>query len=141
MAFKNLPIEVGPAGLSTSLHGRIITSLTSSTLFKLNERIAEYLPCDSDLCNFTLICQQTNQAVEHIRSGVWRKRFASCYDVPPGKSGVQIKRKYQARRRIRTGNTHFLSGYEVAEQQHLKAVRELILGEWARHLHIALFPT
>jgi hypothetical protein len=97
---------------------------------KLNERIATYVPTDQDLCNFTSISWETNQAVQHIRSGVWRRRFASYYDVPPGKTGYEMKLKYQARRKSFGARTHFTSGHEKEEQEHLKAIRELILGKW-----------
>lgn len=128
MAFRNLPIEV--CSWLASVYSCLETPFVNSLSYpKLNERIATYLPSDRDLCNFTLISQETNQAVQHIRSGVWRRRFAYYYDVPPGKTGYQMKLKYQARRKSFSARTHFTSGHGSEEQEHLKAIRELILGK------------
>ena len=103
--------------------------MTISFLSKLNEKIASYLHNDQHLCAFTLICQQTNQAVRHFRSGVWRKRFSFCYDLPPGKTGSQIKSKYQARQRSLRKDIQFKSGHKAEEQEQLKAIRQVILGK------------
>lgn len=76
-----------------------------------------------------LTCRHTNQAVRHFRSGVWRTRFAENYDVPPGKTGSQIRTMYQARQRNLRKDVLFKSGNKVGEQEQLKTIRELILGK------------
>lgn len=103
--------------------------MTFSFLLKLNEKIASYLLNDQHLCAFVLICQQTNQAVRHFQSGVWRQRFTLYYDLPPGKTGSQIKSKYQARQKSLRKDIQFKSGRKAEEQEQLKAIREVILGE------------
>lgn len=67
--------------------------------------------------------------MRHFRSGVWRKRFAAVYDVPLGKTGYELKTKYQARQRSLGKDIQFKSGHKFEEQEQLKTIRELILGK------------
>ena len=72
---------------------------------------------------------------------MWRKRFASNYDVPPGKTGHQLKTKYQARQRSLKKDIQFKSGNKVEEQEQLKAIRELILGKSVQILALDCFAS
>lgn len=74
-----------------------------------------------------------------LRAGLWRQRFASCYDLPPGKLGVELKHTYQFRRRTLRRDVHFLHGQEHGELWALEVIRDLIVGTLSSHRTQALF--
>lgn len=94
---------------------------------------------DKDLCRFTLICHQTYAAVHTLRAGLWRQRFASCYDLPLGKLGNELKHTYQFRRKTLGREVHFLAGQEHAELWALEVIRDLLIGTSSGH-QTSVFP-
>ena len=102
---------------------------------QINEHIASYLTNDKDLCRFTAVCTQTYVAVHNERAGLWRERFTACYDLPPGKSGSELKQIYQMRRKALYNEIEWVVGQRKEEALALVALRDIVVGMSANFEH------
>lgn len=84
---------------------------------------------DHDLCQLGLVCRKLNEAVLHFRTGVWRKRFALCFDLPRGMKAIDLKTAYQLRRERLRKNPSFRLGQKPSEKQVMKVIRDLVVGK------------
>ncbi|MCJ1253742.1 hypothetical protein MMC24_001554 [Lignoscripta atroalba] len=98
---------------------------------ELNQQIVSFLPDDKDLRSFDLTCRQTHDAISSQRSSIWRLRFAQLFDLLPHKSSIELKRKYQCRRKIMQKSCYFKEGHEPTERRYLELFRDLIVESFA----------
>ncbi|KAK4697460.1 hypothetical protein P7C71_g612, partial [Lecanoromycetidae sp. Uapishka_2] len=99
---------------------------------EINENIASYLDHDRDVNNFGFTCKTTYAAVNEHRCGLWRKLWKKRYDLPPGKSGVEIMMQYKVRSRfLRKRIPNFVMGQEFTELRAIDRLRELIIESYA----------
>lgn len=66
-----------------------------------------------------LTCRQTHAAVNHLKSAVWRSRYADKYDLPPGLTTVEIHKRY-----VKLSNL-----VAITQSRNLRARRVI---EWVR---------
>lgn len=98
---------------------------------ELNELIASFLTDDNDLCRFTLLCHVTHDAVHSHYCTVWRDRFHSKFDLPPGRKGFALKTEYQIRQKVLCrGYTGLFPGDLQEDICFIHVLRNLIVGTW-----------
>jgi len=100
-----------------------------SGLPQLNEHIASYLNADKDVANFALVCQATHNAIESHRCGLWRRLYASKFDVPESRTGVELKVKYKLRCRALRRTTNWQKGHDPNEARVMKFLQDLVCGK------------
>ena len=111
-------------------------------LLQIHQHIADFLP-DSDVVNFSCICEITRASITNI---VWKKRFDRSFDNVPGASIGDVVAKYKSRRALAKQWTAFdlgvFGGHITPECRQvqkknqgevLKMLRCLILGEPLRY--------
>ncbi|KAM3086817.1 hypothetical protein ACMFMF_000755 [Clarireedia jacksonii] len=75
---------------------------TAKTLFhsmpiEIHQKIAEFLPTDSDVARYSRVCRRCHQS---ITVSVWRLRFLQTFDHVPNTGPTELANKYASRRAI-----------------------------------------
>jgi len=67
--------------------------------------------------------------MESHRCGLWRRLYASKFDVPKGRTGVELKIKYKLRCRALRKTTDWKKGHDRNEDRVLKILQDLVVGK------------
>ena len=94
------------------------------------ENVALFLPSDEDLANFMDSCDEVRSALLTSRSGIWRSRYADCFDVPKGMSPSSIFANYISRKGVlRKADFTFHMGFDSKETRMVLLMIDLINGK------------
>ena len=88
-----------------------------------------------DIANFSLICKETNNAVEGDNFSFWRAKFREDFVMLDGKSNEQLRRRYKYRwawiNKAAKQGFAFRHGNTSAEKAILKVLKDLIVESFA----------
>lgn len=82
---------------------------------------------DLDFYHFARVCKQTRDASNF--SGVWRRRFAYTFDLPPGRTAAPLRGVFRLRQELLSKPVDFCRGITAAEKLGLKVIRDLVVGK------------
>jgi hypothetical protein len=83
--FKSFPMEV--CHLDPFIFQTSLTSLS-----QIHQNIAGFLPKDSDITRYSLICKNSNAAMTF---SVWRERFARTFDMIEDRTAEELAEEYK----------------------------------------------
>lgn len=87
-------------------------NLSLTTELQIYQNIAKYLPADTDITRFSLVCKTTFRAVT---DSVWRFRFLEKFDAVPNASPASLRTKYQ----FRKGTTKLYTKFDWNQYKYL----------------------
>ncbi|MCJ1269711.1 hypothetical protein MMC22_009603 [Lobaria immixta] len=97
--------------------------------FELVVAVATYMSDDLDFYHFARVCTQTRDASNF--SGVWRRRFAYTFDLPPGRTAAPLRGVFRLRQELLSKPVDFCRGITAAEKIGLKVIRDLVVESFS----------
>jgi len=67
--------------------------------------------------------------MESHSCGLWRSLYANKFDVPEGRTGIELKVRYKLRCRALRRTTNWQKGHDPNEARVLKHLQDLVCGK------------